>query len=195
MRVRVAVSEAPADAAHARGSGARDLHLLRNGSLVRLWQDDALHGKSTATFEATVKLVAGTNDLQAYAFNSAGVRNAATRKYLTHDWLWYWPPGEMTERLAAYANAHGRPSGWPYYSLDGERPVTAQEWDALRYRWRHAHGSPGHGRSHVMPALIPPYATVPVIGGRLALGTWQSVVLVDLNVDNPDRQVRLSFLG
>jgi hypothetical protein len=77
VRVRVAVSEAPADAAHARGSGARDLHLLRNGSLVRLWQDDALHGKSTATFEATVKLVAGTNDLQAYAFNSAGVRNAA----------------------------------------------------------------------------------------------------------------------
>ena len=46
----------------------------------------------------------------------------------------------MTERLAAYANAHGRPSGWPYYSLDGERPVTAKEWDALRYRWRHAHG-------------------------------------------------------
>jgi secondary thiamine-phosphate synthase enzyme len=62
-------------------------------------------------------------------------------------------------------------------------------------RWRHAHGSKGHGRSHVMPALIPPYATVPVIGGRLALGTWQSVALVDLNVDNPDRQVRLSFLG
>jgi len=62
-------------------------------------------------------------------------------------------------------------------------------------RWRHAHGSHGHGRSHVMPALIPPYATVPVIGGRLALGTWQSIALVDLNVDNPDRQVRLSFLG
>jgi secondary thiamine-phosphate synthase enzyme len=62
-------------------------------------------------------------------------------------------------------------------------------------RWRHAHGSRGHGRSHVMPAFVPPYATVPVIGGRLALGTWQSVALVDLNVDNPDRQVRLSFLG
>jgi hypothetical protein len=46
----------------------------------------------------------------------------------------------MTERLAAYANAHGRPSGWPYYSLDAERSVTAKEWDALRYRWRHAHG-------------------------------------------------------
>ncbi len=61
-------------------------------------------------------------------------------------------------------------------------------------RWRHRHGSPGHGRSHVMPALVPPYATVPVLHGRLALGTWQSICLVDLNVDNPDRQVRLSFL-
>lgn len=62
-------------------------------------------------------------------------------------------------------------------------------------RWRHAHGSRGHGRSHVMPALVPPYATVPVLGGRLALGTWQSVCLVDLNVDNTEREVRLSFLG
>lgn len=62
-------------------------------------------------------------------------------------------------------------------------------------RWRHAHGSRGHGRSHVMPAFVPPYATIPVIGGRLALGTWQSIALVDLNVDNPERQVRLSFLS
>ena len=62
-------------------------------------------------------------------------------------------------------------------------------------RWRHAHGSRGHGRSHVLPAFVPPYATVPVITGRLALGTWQSIALVDLNVDNPDRQVRLSFLS
>ncbi|GAA4805376.1 YjbQ family protein [Tomitella cavernea] len=61
-------------------------------------------------------------------------------------------------------------------------------------RWRHQHGTPGHGRSHVMPALIPPYATVPVVGGRLLLGTWQSITLVDLNVDNPDREVRLSLL-
>jgi len=61
-------------------------------------------------------------------------------------------------------------------------------------RWRHRHGSPGHGRSHVLPALVPPYATVPVLGGRLALGTWQSICLVDLNVDNQERQVRLSFL-
>lgn len=61
-------------------------------------------------------------------------------------------------------------------------------------RWQHRHGSPGHGRSHVMPALVPPYATVPVLGGRLALGTWQSLCLVDLNVDNAEREVRLSFL-
>jgi secondary thiamine-phosphate synthase enzyme len=61
--------------------------------------------------------------------------------------------------------------------------------------WRHAHGSRGHGRSHVLPAFVPPDATIPVIGGRLALGTWQSIALVDLNVDNPDRQARLSFLG
>lgn len=61
-------------------------------------------------------------------------------------------------------------------------------------RWRHRHGSPGHGRSHVMPALVPPYATVPVLDGQLALGTWQSICLVDLNVDNHEREVRLSFL-
>jgi secondary thiamine-phosphate synthase enzyme len=61
-------------------------------------------------------------------------------------------------------------------------------------RWRHQHGSRGHGRSHVLPALVPPYATVPVLDGRLALGTWQSICLVDLNVDNTRREVRLSFL-
>lgn len=65
----------------------------------------------------------------------------------------------------------------------------------LSSRWVHAHGSPGHGRSHVLPAFVAPYATLPVIGGRLVLGTWQSVVLVDLNVDNPERHVRLSYLG
>jgi len=62
-------------------------------------------------------------------------------------------------------------------------------------RWRHRHGSPGHGRDHVLPAIVPPHATLPVLGGRLALGTWQSVCLVDTNRDNPHRQVRLSFLG
>ena len=61
-------------------------------------------------------------------------------------------------------------------------------------RWRHRHGSPGHGRDHVLPAVCPPYATIPVVAGELALGTWQSVCLVDTNIDNPVRTVRLSFL-
>ncbi|MFF5506397.1 YjbQ family protein [Streptomyces roseolus] len=62
-------------------------------------------------------------------------------------------------------------------------------------RWQHRHGSPGHGRDHVLPAFLPPHATLPVVAGSLALGTWQSVCLVDTNKDNPNRQVRLSFLG
>jgi secondary thiamine-phosphate synthase enzyme len=61
-------------------------------------------------------------------------------------------------------------------------------------RWRHEHGSPGHGADHVLPAFISPSLTVPVDGGRLALGTWQSVVVVDTNADNPTRTLRLSFL-
>jgi secondary thiamine-phosphate synthase enzyme len=61
-------------------------------------------------------------------------------------------------------------------------------------RYGHAHGSPGHGADHVLPALISPSVTLPVLAGRVALGTWQSVVLVDLNVDNPRRNVRFSFL-
>ncbi|MER5349828.1 YjbQ family protein [Kitasatospora sp. NPDC002551] len=62
-------------------------------------------------------------------------------------------------------------------------------------RWMHRHGSAGHGRDHVLPGLVAPHATLPVIDGRLALGIWQSVVLVDTNGDNPRRTVRLSFLG
>ena len=61
-------------------------------------------------------------------------------------------------------------------------------------RWRHRHGSPGHGRDHVLPAFVVPYATLPVLNGRLALGTWQSLCLVDTNGDNASRQVRFSFL-
>jgi secondary thiamine-phosphate synthase enzyme len=62
-------------------------------------------------------------------------------------------------------------------------------------RWRHAHGAPGHGRDHVLPAFLSPSLTIPVLDGRPALGTWQSVVVVDTNVDNHHRSVRLSFLG
>lgn len=61
--------------------------------------------------------------------------------------------------------------------------------------YRHRHGSVGHGRDHVLPAFVSPSLTIPVIDGRLALGVWQSVALVDPNGDNPDRQVRLSFLA
>lgn len=62
-------------------------------------------------------------------------------------------------------------------------------------RWQHRHGSHGHGRDHVLPALIAPSITVPVVAGRLTLGTWQSICLVDTNVDNAVRTVRLSFLA
>jgi len=62
-------------------------------------------------------------------------------------------------------------------------------------RYRHRHGAKGHGADHVLPVLISPSIVIPVQGGRLQLGTWQSVVLVDYNADNPERTVRLSFLN
>jgi secondary thiamine-phosphate synthase enzyme len=62
-------------------------------------------------------------------------------------------------------------------------------------RWRHRHGSPGHGADHLLPVLVSPSLSVPVQGGKLLLGTWQSIVLVDLNEDNARRKVRLSFLS
>ena len=74
------------------------------------------------------------------ANEACGVKNAATRKYLTQDWLWYFPPAEMMGRLVAFANEHGDPDGSPYYSLDGKRPVTEAEWVRLRHPWHHEHG-------------------------------------------------------
>lgn len=71
---------------------------------------------------------------------ACGVRNAATRKYFTKDHLWYYPPPEMVSRLAVYANLHGRPTHWPYFSLNGERPVSSEEWSRLRAKWNHIHG-------------------------------------------------------
>ncbi len=62
-------------------------------------------------------------------------------------------------------------------------------------RWSHRHGTPGHGVDHVLPAFISPSVMVPVVNGELQLGTWQSVVFVDQNVDNPSRQLRLSFIS
>lgn len=61
--------------------------------------------------------------------------------------------------------------------------------------YRHRHGSPGHGADHVLPLLASPSLTVPVVGGRAALGTWQSICLLDPNADNAERTVRLSFLA
>jgi secondary thiamine-phosphate synthase enzyme len=61
-------------------------------------------------------------------------------------------------------------------------------------RWRHRHGSPGHGADHILPLLVAPSVTVPVVGGRLGLGTWQSIVLVDTNEDNEVRRVRLGLI-
>jgi secondary thiamine-phosphate synthase enzyme len=63
------------------------------------------------------------------------------------------------------------------------------------HAYRHAHGTSGHGADHLLPVLICPSVTLPVLGGSAALGTWQSLVLVDLNVDNPRREVLLSFLA
>ena len=68
-------------------------------------------------------------------------------------------------------------------------------WPAQHGKWRHEHGSPGHGRDHVLPAFISPSLTIPVLGGSMQLGTWQSVVIVDTNIDNPSRKVRVSFLA
>ena len=62
------------------------------------------------------------------------------------------------------------------------------------HRYVHSHGSPGHGADHVLPAFIGPSLTVPVIDGEMQLGTWQSVVLVDTNRDNPQRKVRFTFI-
>lgn len=61
-------------------------------------------------------------------------------------------------------------------------------------RYRHRHGSPGHGADHVLPGIVAPSTVIPVVDGSLALGTWQSIVLVDPNRDNPDRKVRFSFV-
>jgi secondary thiamine-phosphate synthase enzyme len=62
-------------------------------------------------------------------------------------------------------------------------------------RWRHAHGSRGHGADHVLPLLVPPSISIPVIAGELALGTWQSIAVLDPNQDNATRKVLLTFSG
>jgi secondary thiamine-phosphate synthase enzyme len=77
---------------------------------------------------------------------------------------------------------------------DGDLLAALRDLLPADERWHHRHGSPGHGRDHVVPALLAPSVSVPVLAGRPAWGTWQSLCLVDTNVDNPTRTVRLSFL-
>jgi secondary thiamine-phosphate synthase enzyme len=80
----------------------------------------------------------------------------------------------------------------------GSEPDVAQTLERLLPRddrYRHRHGATGHGADHVLPVLVSPSLTLPVVGGRMQLGTWQSVVMIDTNGDNPHRQVRLSFVA
>lgn len=79
--------------------------------------------------------------LPLYKANEAcGVKNAATRKYLTADWLWYWPSGEMVRKMAEYAEKNGRITKRPYFSLDGKNKITAGQWDSMRAVWNHVNG-------------------------------------------------------
>jgi secondary thiamine-phosphate synthase enzyme len=77
---------------------------------------------------------------------------------------------------------------------DGDLLTTLDRLLPRDDRWRHRHGSPGHGADHVLPLLVPPSISIPVGDGRMQLGTWQSVALVDANRDNTRRTVRLSYL-
>ena len=118
---------------------------------------------------------------------------------------------DLTDRIAAFLRETGARDGllhvWVPHATAGlavletgagsDDDLLAALRDLLPGddRWRHRHGSPGHGRDHVLPALVSPSVSVPVLDGRPATGTWQSVCLVDTNRDNPVRSVRLSFLA
>jgi secondary thiamine-phosphate synthase enzyme len=117
---------------------------------------------------------------------------------------------DLTDEIAAFLRSAGARDGllnvWVPHATAGLAVIetgAGSDTDlltALREllpaddRWTHRHGSPGHGRDHVLPALIAPSMSVPVLAGSTALGTWQSVCLVDTNGDNPVRSVRLSYL-
>ena len=90
------------------------------------------------------------------ANEACGVANAATRKYLTTCWRWYFPPPEALVRMAAYCERHGRPTNRPYFSLDGRNHPSAPEWEHMRSKWNHTHGVtnvwkelPVHGNERV----------------------------------------------
>jgi secondary thiamine-phosphate synthase enzyme len=117
---------------------------------------------------------------------------------------------DLTAEIAAFLRSAGARDGllnvWVPHATAGLAVIetgAGSETDLLTAlrdllpaddRWTHRHGSPGHGRDHVLPALVAPSVSVPVLDGRTALGTWQSVCLVDTNGDNPVRSVRLSYL-
>ena len=115
---------------------------------------------------------------------------------------------DITDRCAAFVS--GRPDGLLHVFVphatagiaiietgagsDDDLLAQLEELLPRDDRWRHRHGQTGHGRDHVLPAFVPPHASVPVLEGRLQLGTWQRICLVDTNVDNHQRHVRFSFL-
>jgi secondary thiamine-phosphate synthase enzyme len=117
---------------------------------------------------------------------------------------------DLTGEIAAFLRAAGARDGllnvWVPHATAGLAVIetgAGSDTDLLAVlrdllpaddRWTHRHGSPGHGRDHVLPAIVAPSMSVPVLDGSTALGTWQSVCLVDTNGDNPVRSVRLSYL-
>jgi secondary thiamine-phosphate synthase enzyme len=116
---------------------------------------------------------------------------------------------DLTDQVAQFCSSHGdglvnvfAPHATAGLALmevgsgsEGDLADTLERLLPRDDRYRHRHGGPGHGADHVLPAVVSPSLSVPVVGGRIQLGTWQSVVLVDTNGDNPLRQVRLSFLA
>ncbi len=118
---------------------------------------------------------------------------------------------DLTDRIDDFLRSTGAGDGllhvWVPHATAGVAVIetgAGSDTDLLRAlrdvlpaddRWTHRHGSPGHGRDHVLPAFLAPSMSVPVLDGRPVLGTWQSVCLVDTNGDNPVRSVRLSFLA
>jgi secondary thiamine-phosphate synthase enzyme len=116
---------------------------------------------------------------------------------------------DLTDRIAGFVEGRGdglvsvfaphATAGLALMELgSGSEPDLADALDRLLPRddrYRHRHGSPGHGADHLLPVVVSPSLVLPVIGGMVALGTWQRVVLVDSNGDNPVRSVRCSFIA
>jgi secondary thiamine-phosphate synthase enzyme len=134
--------------------------------------DSELIEVRTGTREAVVDL---TDEIAAF------LRSVSARDGLLHVWV-----PHATAGLAVIETGAGS---------DTDLLAALRDLLPADDRWGHRHGSPGHGRDHVLPAIVAPSLSVPVLDARTALGTWQSVCLVDTNGDNPVRSVRLSFLA